>query len=46
MNFKFKNKTVIVTGSNSGNGYAIAKAYSKLQAKVIRIDLILSEVFL
>jgi len=38
MNFKFKNKTVIVTGSNSGNGYAIAKAYSKLQAKVIRID--------
>ena len=38
MNIKFKNKTVIVTGSNSGNGYAIARAYAKLQANVIRID--------
>jgi 2-deoxy-D-gluconate 3-dehydrogenase len=38
MIFDFKNKTVIVTGSNSGNGYAIAKAYSDLNANVIRID--------
>ena len=38
MIFDFKNKTVIVTGSNSGNGYAIAKAYSNLNANVIRID--------
>jgi 2-deoxy-D-gluconate 3-dehydrogenase len=38
MIFDFKNKTVIVTGSNSGNGYAIAKSYSDLNANVIRID--------
>ena len=38
MFFNFKNKTVLVTGSNTGNGYAIAKAYSKLKANVIRVD--------
>ena len=38
MKLNFRNKIVIVTGSNSGNGLAIAKAFSKLQAKVIRVD--------
>ncbi len=38
MKIKFKNKYVIITGSNSGNGLAIAKAFLNLGAKVIRID--------
>ncbi len=38
MKINFSNKIVIVTGSNSGNGLAIAKAFSELGAKVIRID--------
>ena len=38
MKIVLKNKHVIVTGSNSGNGLAIAKAFIDLGAKVIRID--------
>ena len=38
MQVNFNNKVVIVTGSNAGNGFAIAKAYSNLNAKVIRVD--------
>ena len=37
--FSVKSKVVIVTGSNRGNGYALAKGLSELGAKVIRIDL-------
>ena len=36
--FKVKNKNIIVTGSNRGNGLAIAKALKQFGANIIRID--------
>lgn len=38
MIFDFSKKNILITGSNSGNGLAIANAFIKLKANVIRID--------
>ena len=38
MKFNFIDKNILVTGSNSGSGLAIANAFSYLGANVIRID--------
>ena len=38
MKINFTDKNVIITGANSGNGFVIAKAFSNLGAKVIRVD--------
>ena len=38
MNFDFKNKNILITGGNKGNGLAISKAFAKNGANVIRID--------
>ena len=39
MKFNFIDKNILVTGSNSGSGLAIANAFSYLKgANVIRID--------
>ena len=38
MLFDFSKKNSVITGSNSGNGLAIANAIIKLKANVIRID--------
>jgi len=36
--FSIKGKTVIITGSNSGIGFVLAKDIKKMGAKIIRID--------
>jgi len=36
--FNLKGKNIIVTGSNRGNGFAIAKALKQFGANIIRID--------
>ena len=37
--FSVSNRVVVITGSNRGNGFAIATGLSNAGAKVVRIDL-------